>query len=165
MKKILFVCNGNVFRSVSAELLLEKKLLEKNINNIKVFSAGISKNIGYKKREINSVVKKELEKLNVDTSKHERKLVSQSLLEKCDVIITMTNKQKKYIKEKFNKNSILFNKICFNENTDFLDEFEKYSSFTSEKEINNYLRESVKKINKGVNILVNSVINNKISKI
>ncbi len=157
---ILFICTGNVFRSVCSKYIFEKKLFENNINNIKVLSAGISKNIGKRERQIDPVVKEELFKLNIDPYNHERKLVTQKMIDNSDIIITMTKKQKEYIEKNFNKQSILFNKICFSEDTDFLDEFEKYSSSTTQEEINNYLRECVKKINEGISLLFVNLIDN-----
>jgi protein-tyrosine-phosphatase len=38
--KILFVCTGNIFRSMSAEYLAKKYITDNNIKNIKVNSAG-----------------------------------------------------------------------------------------------------------------------------
>ncbi len=40
MRKILFVCKGNICRSAFAHSLLEKKLKENNIQNVYVDSAG-----------------------------------------------------------------------------------------------------------------------------
>lgn len=37
---VLFVCTGNVFRSMSAEYLMKKYLKDHNINDISVSSAG-----------------------------------------------------------------------------------------------------------------------------
>ena len=47
--KILFVCKGNIFRSVTAEYSLRKYLFDNNINDVIVSSAGIEA----KKEKIN----------------------------------------------------------------------------------------------------------------
>ena len=42
VKNILFVCNGNVFRSVSAEYSLKKYISDNGIKGFKVSSAGVT---------------------------------------------------------------------------------------------------------------------------
>ena len=42
----MFICTGNICRSAMAHWLFEKKLEEKRIGNIQVFSSGIYASIG-----------------------------------------------------------------------------------------------------------------------
>ncbi len=39
--KIMFICTGNICRSAMAHWLLKKKLEEKNVKNVEVYSSGI----------------------------------------------------------------------------------------------------------------------------
>jgi protein-tyrosine-phosphatase len=153
---ILFVCTGNIFRSASAELLLKKYLKEQNISCMRVSSAGIT---AHKQSPI-TCVKKELLKLGVDITKHVQRKLTQKIADSADIIVVMTNKQKQYIKEKFKKNSILFNKICFSKDTDLYDETEKgYKNKRPQIFVNKYMLKTLYKIDKGVKKLIPIIIN------
>ncbi len=39
--KIMFICTGNICRSAMAHWLFKKKLAQKNIQNVEVYSSGI----------------------------------------------------------------------------------------------------------------------------
>ena len=45
MKRICFICSGNVCRSITAEILLRQMIIEQGLNDVSVFSMGTS-NIG-----------------------------------------------------------------------------------------------------------------------
>lgn len=144
MKSILFVCSGNIFRSMSAELFLKKYLKDKNIK-IKVSSAGITA----KKQEIHPIVKEELDKLNIDYSKHKQRKVTKKILNSSDLIISMAKVHQKFLKENFAADSVLFNEICFGKREDFLDYPDILKQTNSKKEAEKYLRTAIKLINKG----------------
>jgi protein-tyrosine-phosphatase len=144
MKSILFVCSGNIFRSMCAELFLKKHLQEKNIK-IKVTSAGITA----KKQEIHLIVKKELDRLNIDYSKHKQRKVTKKILDSSSLVISMAKVHQQFLKKKFNKDSILFNEIVFEKKEDFLDYPDILKETNSEKKAENYLRKAVKEIDKG----------------
>ncbi len=117
MKKInvLFVCSGNVFRSMSAKYCLENYCRLKNIYNIFFDSAGISVSEN-KKQLIREDVKDELFKKGIDVRLHKAKNVSEVNLNTYDLIISMGYNHKKYLKDKFNVDSFLFNKVCYSVN-------------------------------------------------
>lgn len=144
MKSILFVCTGNIFRSMSAELLLKKHLKTKN-SKIKVSSAGIQAN----PEGIHPIVKEELDKRGIDYSKHKQTKVTKDLLDSFDIIVSMTNFHKDFLKEKYNQESILFNELCFGKKEDFLDYPDIYLETNSKKKAEEYLRKAIKKIDKG----------------
>lgn len=113
MVNILFICSGNVFRSMSAKLLLEKYIKERKIKDLNVDSAGIS----FKSfQKINSEVLEELEKLDVTVLNHKPKQVLKKHINWADLIVCMGYNHKRYIKEKFDRESFLFNKICYGVN-------------------------------------------------
>jgi len=96
-KKILFVCKGNMFRSVIAECSLRNILSEIGLNDIDVFSRGLqwySEGVPRYKNlteysEVFDQVKDTLENLSIDVSGHvAEKLVSDDV-KKADVIIVM----------------------------------------------------------------------------
>jgi len=113
-KNILFVCSGNVFRSMSAKYCLENFCKLNNIKNISCDSAGI--NVGKNKQFIKEEVKQELLKLGININSHKPKNVSEINLNKFDLIIAMGYNHKKFLKDKFNIDSVLFNKVCYDVN-------------------------------------------------
>ncbi len=130
MKKrsILFVCDYNVFRSLSAEYSFKKYLEENKIFGWKVGSAGIRA----KKQEIPSKVKEELEKINIDVSNHKPRKLSKEILEKYDVVVAMSSNHKEFIKKKLgNKNVLLFNELAINKEKPILDVEEEIKNYKS----------------------------------
>lgn len=113
MVNILFVCSGNVFRSMSAEKLLKKHLKDNKIKGVFVDSAGIC---GDKDQKIAKPVLEELKNLGIDAKDHKHKQILKKHVTWADLIVSMGYNHRKYIKEKFNKESILFNKICYGVN-------------------------------------------------
>ncbi|MBQ8761916.1 MAG: low molecular weight protein arginine phosphatase [Clostridia bacterium] len=90
MKTVLFVCTGNTCRSPMAVSILKSMLKEKEIK-AKVLSAGISVNEGEPMAENACVA---LKKLGIRKSKHTATQITKQNLEKCDLILTMTENQK-----------------------------------------------------------------------
>jgi len=111
MKKrvILFVCTGNIFRSLSAERTLQKYLNDNKIDNYKVISAGTVA----KKEPIDPKTKEILMSIGIDASNHKQKKLSKDLLEKCDVVIAMADYHVNFMKKEFDfHNAILFNELA-----------------------------------------------------
>lgn len=95
-KIVLFVCTGNSCRSVMAEGLLKKKLLEMGKKNIEVISAGIAMVDGLKPTP------ETLELLNregIDFSSYVSKRVSPLMVKKADLIFVMETIHEKRLKE------------------------------------------------------------------
>lgn len=86
MKRVLFVCTGNICRSPMAEGLFRH--LVRNRRDIEVASAGVSAQTGQApSREAVVVVKREE---NVDISKQRSQPVTEKLIEQFDFIFAMT---------------------------------------------------------------------------
>jgi tRNA threonylcarbamoyl adenosine modification protein (Sua5/YciO/YrdC/YwlC family) len=83
---ILFVCTGNSCRSVMAKGLLEKKLKDKNRNDVEVLSTGIAIIGGYRAtRETVELLRKE----GVDVSQHYTQRINTEMVKKSDIILVM----------------------------------------------------------------------------
>ena len=119
--KILFVCTGNVFRSMIAEYCLKKYLEINKIKNIEVASVGIT---GNNPQNILREVKEELMVLDIDCSKHRRRKLNQEHITTFNLIVSMAENHQKYIKEKFNYKSPLFYEITHNKKVPVKDNFE-----------------------------------------
>lgn len=117
-RKILFICTGNVFRSISAKYCFRKYLLNDNIKGYVVDSAGIIA----EKQPIEFKIREVLKDLGIKRVINLQKRVTKKLLENNDIIIVMTKPQACFIKSKFNfENIFLFNKLTLNKNTSLLD--------------------------------------------
>lgn len=146
MKKILFVCTGNTFRSPSAEYLLKDYLKNNNINNISVFSAGTKGNPGGVFPETIDAVKR----YNLDISKHKYRILNQEIIDNADIIISMTHAHRNFIVENFSRESYLFNELVKNESTDLMDDIEAKGQYSNVKE---FIFETIDIIHDAVPIL------------
>ena len=90
---ILFICTGNTCRSPMAAYIMEKVAVENDLD-ILIESAGIFAEDGEGASE-NAI--KALEEMGIDMTGHVVQSVSDELLEKADIVLTMTEGQKKLI--------------------------------------------------------------------
>ncbi|MCA9497302.1 MAG: low molecular weight phosphatase family protein [Nanoarchaeota archaeon] len=120
MIKILFVCTGNVFRSMTAEKCLKKYLEENNILNIKANSAGTD----LIPQEPNPYTIERLKFYNIEVN-HIPKWITQNLIETNDLIIAMNFNHQKHIEEKFKIKVPLFNEVAYEKSEGVLD-FHEY---------------------------------------
>ncbi len=87
MKTIIFVCHGNICRSVAAECIANKLIKDKGINNIKVISRATSlEEIG---NDIYPPMKRELLKHNIPLKKHSATQITQKDYDYADFIFYM----------------------------------------------------------------------------
>lgn len=96
---ILFVCYGNICRSVMAEAMLKNMLKEHNINNITVTSAGTSNeevgnSIYYLAREV-------LEKNNIEIINHKAHKISDEEYKLADLVLCMDQGNYEYLINRF----------------------------------------------------------------
>ena len=92
--KIMFICTGNICRSAMAHGLLKKKLIDKNINNVEVYSSGIYASIGdvptYEARRV-------MEEYNVDIKHHRETNIRYSNIEDMDLVLCATKEHKETV--------------------------------------------------------------------
>jgi protein-tyrosine-phosphatase len=148
-KHILFVCAGNTCRSVIAQALFQK-LKEELFPELNYFadSAGISANEGVPPSSQAIFC---LAKQGIDVTTHRAKMVDNRLLENSNLILTMTNQQQDYLKEKFPRvqNRIFLFKLFshqkkYMKNDEIEDPFGMGLSFY--EDICKYLKQDIKKL-------------------
>lgn len=116
MKKVLFVCSGNVFRSLTAMECLEDYIKKERIKGISVDSAGIhTPMLG-----INPITRADLKKEGI-VFRYTPKKITPALVKNSNLIISMGLNHQKFLKDKYDVDSILFNKLAYGRNTGVLD--------------------------------------------
>jgi len=150
---ILFVCTGNVFRSLSAEYCLKNYLRRNRIKNIKVSSAGTI----CKKGKHPLVIIKKLGELEIKYYLHKQIKVNKNLLKKYNVIISMAIYHKSFLKKKFNIDSILFNELVTGKKTS-VNDIDETSSI---EEAQSYMKKTVEYIHHSMPILFDNIKNKK----
>lgn len=90
--KIMFICTGNICRSAMAHWLFKKKLEERNIKNVEVYSAGI---YAYPGDISTDEAIEVMEEYGVDLKKHRATKVQNSNIKDMDIILCMTLSHKR----------------------------------------------------------------------
>ena len=88
MKKVMFICTGNICRSAMAEGMFKKILKDKGIENVEVCSAGIYAETGAYATDEAIEAAKEL--YDVDILNHRATNIRDSKIEKMDIILCAT---------------------------------------------------------------------------
>ena len=118
--KILFVCTANVCRSPLAEVILKKKLQDRNYTGIEVMSAGV-RNYNLPRDENMSAIARKAGYEMGGVAQY----ASQEVLESADLIICMENHHVVEIQKRLPymlwERLYRFNVICFGEKTDLAD--------------------------------------------
>jgi len=92
---ILYVCTGNIFRSMSAEYITKKYIKDHHIPNISVSSAGT-------RARPEQPFPRTLEKLKtygIDASAHQQTKISPELLAEQDIIVCMAEHHRQSVRE------------------------------------------------------------------
>ena len=110
---IMFVCTGNICRSAMAHHLLEKKLKDLKIENVRVYSCGVTAYNGEKSTwEAIYIMEKYY---NVDLKNHRATNIKNSNIENMDLILCATKYHKEDVLElypEFKRKSFYNERIC-----------------------------------------------------
>ena len=115
MKSILFICTGNVFRSVAAEYALKTRM-GPDVRLI-VGSAGIEA----RPQSLHPMIIEYLRAKGADPSGHVQRKLTHELLEGVDLAVAMGFDHRDFIREQFGRNVPLFNQVCFEKEEPVLD--------------------------------------------
>ncbi|NMH74327.1 hypothetical protein HF078_14645 [Bacillus sp. RO2] len=106
---VLFLCTDNFTRSVTAEFCMKHFLIQNNITNIMVASAGFKadSDLG----SFSDIHFNRMRHLNISTDGFCRTPFHQTLIGEFDVIIGMGKEHRDYIQQEYNEKIYLFNEI------------------------------------------------------
>ena len=107
---ILFVCTGNIFRSMVAEYALRAQIGPQP--RYLVESAGIEAI----PQTIHPVIRARLLQKGVDPSVHVPRALTDELVQRIDLIIAMGQDHREFIQQRFGRTVPLFNEVSFGEN-------------------------------------------------
>ncbi|MBM3200074.1 hypothetical protein FJZ53_03980 [Candidatus Woesearchaeota archaeon] len=138
--KVVFVCTGNIFRSVAAEYCLKDYLKNKGINNIIAKSAGISAT----PQQMHPTIPKALSNYGIDITKHKQSKLTREIVDISDVVIAMSKSHQDFIKEEFEIYAPLFNELALQKNESILDVNEAIPDYhVNPKAVNEYIKKTV----------------------
>lgn len=138
MASILFVCTGNVFRSVVAEYAVKARLGPGS--RLLVGSAGIEA----KPQALHPMIADYLCAKGADPSGHVPRRLTRELLEGADLAIAMGLDHRAFIREQFGRDVPLFNQVCFDREEPVLDVHEAMPDWASNMDaVRTYVRSVV----------------------
>jgi len=143
-KSILFVCTGNVFRSVAAELSFKKYLSDNDMSGWRVGSAGITA----LPAAVDPKTLATLAELGIDASAHEQKKLTQEMLDSYDIVVGMAANHIGFMKSEFGyAHGLLFNDLALGETTSIWDiENEVFDYLTNRPAVEQKIERTVKEI-------------------
>lgn len=115
MTSILFVCTGNVFRSLVAE-----QALRASAGTGGGYLAG-SAGIEAKPQPVHPLVRGRLLEKGADPSGHVQRKLTDDLLAGADVVVAMGRDHQEFIRRHFGREVPLFNQICYQRDEPVLD--------------------------------------------
>jgi protein-tyrosine phosphatase len=118
MPSILFVCTGNIFRSLTAEYALRARLPSQTA--MRVGSAGTQAHAQAMHPDIHAF----LVQRGVDPSRHQQRKVSAEILYASDLVIAMSTDHQSFLLDTFHVHAPLFNDVCHGRPEPLLDVWE-----------------------------------------
>ena len=115
MRSILFVCTGNIFRSMIAEHALRAQLPQDS--DWRVSSAGTGAN----PMMMYDVVRVRLIELGIDPTDHVQRKLTQDILDGADLPVAMSLDHQAFVCEHFGREIPLYNRVCYDKDEPVLD--------------------------------------------
>lgn len=114
-RSIVFVCTGNIFRSLVAEYAVRAQV--GSTSPYSVESAGIEA----KPQTIHPVIRDRLVLKGADPSAHVQRKLTQEVIERVDLIIAMGEDHRDFIQRRFGRRVPLFNEVSLGREIPILD--------------------------------------------
>jgi protein-tyrosine phosphatase len=115
LQSVLFVCTGNIFRSVTAEYAL-KACLSPDTSHV-ISSAGID----VKPQSMHAWVQARLREKGADLTTHIPRRLTRELVQGADLVIAMGRNHQLFVREQFGCDAPLFNQVCLGHDQPILD--------------------------------------------
>jgi protein-tyrosine phosphatase len=128
MPSILFVCTGNIFRSMTAEYALKARL--EPGSPIRVSSAGTRA----LPQDMHPDVRAYFMQRGMDPSHHRQRKVSVELLQASDLVIAMSTDHQAFLFGTFQHRARLFNEVCHGRSEPLLDVWEAVPTWETDLE-------------------------------
>lgn len=146
--RLLFVCSGNVFRSMTAEYCLKKYLKDNGISHVRVSSAGTTAG----PQPIKARTIEMLEGLGIDVRGHKQTKLDKKLLASHDIVIAMSANHRDFMQKEFGVRSVLFNEAAYGKATSVydIDEVLSPDACAEKDKVNAHIEQTVRHINDGM---------------
>ena len=115
---ILFICTGNIFRSMTAQYALRANLADDT--GYRVRSAGLIE----APHEIVSIVEDYLTTKGLDVSRHQPTKLTRAILDEASLAVAMGTEHRRQLAETFDYGATLFSEIAYGTEEPLLDIFE-----------------------------------------
>ena len=139
--RIIFVCTGNIFRSVSAEYSA-KKILGID-DSTQIGSAGIAAT----PEALPPLILEQLSALGMDATSHRQRKTDTLLLSSYDIVVAMAENHQAYMNARLGVESILFNKLYQGTDDSVLDLHEAIPDFLEKPtESHEYISKTIRYI-------------------
>ncbi len=126
MPSILFICTGNVFRSVVAEYAL--KALVGAAGGYVVGSAGTEA----QPHPVHPLIRERLRALGADPVGHAPRRLTRELLDAADLAVVMGHDHREFVRRHFGRDAPLFNQVCYQREEPVLDVHEAIPHWQSD---------------------------------
>lgn len=109
IQSVLFVCTGNIFRSLTAEYAFNA------MRGTKRLCAASSAGIRVQAQDAHEWVRTKLHIKGVNILNHVPRQLNREMVETADLVIAMSLNHQAYIREQFAREAPLFNQVCFDQ--------------------------------------------------
>jgi len=151
--KVLFVCSGNVFRSLSAEACFNHYV---KINGLS--HSALSAGSRVVSQPIHPAVIGELNNHGIIVE-HQPRSVCKELISDCDLVIAMGLDHQSFLKERFGVKALLFNELVNGKKESIPDHYEVlFENNLYGDEIISYIRGVVRYIHNSIPLLIKSLV-------
>lgn len=149
MKSVMFICTGNIFRSMIAEHAFRAQVdpTEAWVSS----SAGT----GALPMKMYEAVRLRLVERGIDPTGHEQRKLGKGMLDATDLPVAMSLDHRDYVKETFGQEIPLFNRVCYGRDEPVLDLGESLANWKEDPEAaDTYVRKMVDTIWDGMPHLI-----------